>query len=122
MTASVVDWAKLSAQNRVKAVGIPWTPEEANAIYNLKIPADYVRKGILTLKDYEKAKASGIEKPKKKEELEKEAKELEISFTPDVTPEALREEIAKQKEVKAEENPTPPKKNVRETKAKNKKS
>ena len=117
-----VNWAKLAAQNRVKAVGIPWTPEEANAIYKLKIPADYVRKGILTLKDYEKAKASGIEKPKKKEELEKEAKELEISFTPDVTPEALREEIAKKKEVRAEENPTPPKKNVRKTKAKIKKS
>ena len=117
-----VNWAKLAAQNRVKAVGIPWTPEEANAIYNLKIPADYVREGILTLEDYEKAKTSGMEEPKKKEKLEKEAKELGISFTPDVTPEALKEEIAKKKEVMAEENSTLPKKNVRETKAKIKKS
>jgi len=117
-----VNWAKLAAQNRVKAVGIPWTSEEANAIYNLKIPADYVRKGILTLEDYEKAEKIGLEKPMSKSDLEKEAKELEISFTPDVTPEALREEIAKKKEVNAEENPKPKKKNVRKTKAKNKKS
>ena len=116
-----VNWAKLAAQNRVKAVGIPWTPEEANAIYNLKIPADYVRKGILTLEDYEEAQKAGIKEPISKSDLEKEAKELGISFTPDVTPEALREEIAKQKEVRAEENPTPQKKNVRKTKAKIKK-
>jgi len=89
------DWGKLLGQNRCKAIGVPWSDTELNAIYNLKIPADFVRNGCLTLKDYQKTTAElknleneGKEKPLihlKKEELEKKAGELGIQFTPDVT-------------------------------------
>jgi len=101
---ATVNWAKLAAQNRVKAVGISWTPEEANAIYKLKIPADYVRQGILTLEDYEKAKKAGLERSVPKIDLEKEAKELGISFTPEATVESLKKEIEAKKKVGVKES------------------
>ena len=50
------NWANLYAQNRCKSIGIPWTDEEANAVYNLKIPADFVRQGCFTEEDYQKKK------------------------------------------------------------------
>ena len=111
---SSVNWAKLAAQNRVKSVGIPWTPEEANAIYILKIPAEYVRKGIITIESYKKAEASGMEVSKGREDLEKEAKELGIVFTPEATAESLEKEIESRKNGKVE--------NVRKTKVKVKKT
>jgi len=51
-------WAKLVAEDRVKSIGLPWSDEEANAVFNLRIPGAYVRSGVLTVEDYEKAKAS----------------------------------------------------------------
>ena len=119
--ATTINWGKLLAQNRVKAIGIPWSEEESNAIRNLKIPADYVRRGILTVEDYEKAKVSGMEEPKKKEDLEKEAKELGIGFTPEATAESLEKEIEAKKAKMVEAEEDKPKKNVRKAKAKAKK-
>jgi hypothetical protein len=56
------NWAKLVAQGRVKSIGMPWSDEEANAVFTLRIPPAYVRSGILTIEDYEKAKASDEKK------------------------------------------------------------
>ena len=88
------NWGKLLAQDRCKAFGVSWSGEELHAIYKLKIPADFVRNGCLTLEDYQKATAElsdienkGEEKPllyMKKEELVKKAGELGIPVTPDV--------------------------------------
>ena len=40
-------------QNRCKAIGVSWTEEELHAIHQLKVPADYVRRGCLTFEEYE---------------------------------------------------------------------
>jgi len=98
-----IDWAKLVSQGRAKAIGIPWTNEEAKAVFTLKIPAEFVRKGILTVEEYEKAK-QGAEPSKDKVALLKEAEELGIAVTPDATVESLKEVIAAVKE----KNPKPP--------------
>lgn len=89
------NWGKLLTQNRCKAIGVPWTDEELNAIHKLKIPAEFVRNGCLTLEDYQKAsskleglKAEGKEIPlvdMNKAELMAKAGELDIQFTPEVT-------------------------------------
>lgn len=46
------NWGKLKAQGRVKDVGLPWSAEEAKALA-AGVPADYVRRGALTVEDYE---------------------------------------------------------------------
>lgn len=51
------NWTKLVEQGRAKAYGVSWTSEELVALHELKIPADYVRNGVLTKEDYEKEKA-----------------------------------------------------------------
>jgi hypothetical protein len=94
-----IEWAKLVAQGRAKAFGVSWTEEEARAVSILKIPAEFVRQGILTLDAYEKAKI-GAAPSKDKEALMKEAKELGIAVTPDATVESLKEVIAAVKEAK----------------------
>lgn len=53
-----IDWQKLYLQGRVKDIGVAWSEEELVALYELKIPAVYVRDGILTAKEYEAARAS----------------------------------------------------------------
>lgn len=53
-----VDYAKLVQQGRAKAPGVPWSLEEAHARYELNIPAEFVRDGVLTLKEYEAAKVN----------------------------------------------------------------
>ena len=40
-------WAAVNVRQQV------WTEEELHARYTLKIPAEYVRKGIVTLEEYE---------------------------------------------------------------------
>ena len=75
----MVNWALLVAQGRAKAVGIPWSNDELNAKYVLGIPAEAIRRGILTKEDYlkdtkqeEEIKDSGEEMPLdrlKKDEL-----------------------------------------------------
>jgi len=42
------NWSKLLSKDRVKAIGIPWSSEEAHAIYVLGIAPDMVRAGCLT--------------------------------------------------------------------------
>lgn len=95
-----IDWARLVAAGRAKAHGIPWTEEEAHARYVLGIPASFVRDGILTQKDYDKA----ISKDKKdgaptsrltRKQLEAKAKKLNIDFTPEVDDATLAAEIEK---------------------------
>lgn len=50
-----LNWGALYASGRCKAIGVPWSEAEANAALVLKIPADYVRLGCLTIEDYDKA-------------------------------------------------------------------
>jgi len=95
----MIDWAKLVSQGRAKDIGIPWTEEEVRAVFILKIPAEYVRKGILTLEAYEKVKGSISDKSK--EELMAEAKKEGIAITPEATKESLKKVIAEKKNVEA---------------------
>ena len=87
---STVDWAKLYSKGRCKIPGVPWNNEELNARYQLKIPAEYVRKGVLTLEDYDKARKEGdknsplLSIDESKEKLLLRAKELGIDATSDV--------------------------------------
>ena len=97
------NWGNLLAKNRCKAIGVPWTDSELEAIYKLNIPADFVRNGCLTLEDYQKAltelnnlQEEGKEKPLQymnKAELQKKAGELGIQFTPEATNSVLRDLI-----------------------------
>src|SRR3990167_4789328 len=93
----------LLEQNRCRAIGVPWTEEEQAAIKDLGIPADYVRNGILTVEDYEKASAGHKEtgKPqqyKSKKKVQAEAKSLGIEFTNETTRPELIELIQLHKE------------------------
>ena len=47
-----VNWGKLYLQGRCYAVGVPWNPDQAYAAHNLGIPAQYVRRGCLSLDDH----------------------------------------------------------------------
>lgn len=47
------NWGRLFEAGRCKAIGIPWSEEEAHALYVLNIPAEYVRNGCLTWEEYE---------------------------------------------------------------------
>jgi len=53
---STPNWSALYAKGRCKAVGISWSDEELNAVYELHIPVEYVRNGCKTLEEYEEAK------------------------------------------------------------------
>ena len=99
-----IEWAKLVAQGRAKDIGIPWSEEEATAIHTLKIPIEYVRKGILTIADYEKVKGS-IPADKSKDELIVEAKKEGIPVTPEATKESLKKVIRDKKEIKVKAKP-----------------
>ena len=64
----MANWPLLYSQGRCKNIGVPWSPEEAHARYILQIPADYIRRGCLTLEDYEKAQGKekkDVERTKK---------------------------------------------------------
>jgi hypothetical protein len=92
-----IDWSKLVAQGRAKAYGISWNEEESKALYVYKIPADYVRQGVLTLEEYEKALKQSPIKSMSKEELIAEAKKKGIATTPEATKESLKEVLAVKK-------------------------
>lgn len=84
---STPNWANLVAQGRAKAHGVSWTEEEAAARV-LGIPAEYVRSGILTLEDYEKAKKADAKNGPPLErlsrgELQAQAIEAGLEFTPE---------------------------------------
>lgn len=85
------NWGMLLDHDRCKAIGVPWSEEELNALYKLKIPADFVRAGFITLDAYKKEQTSVDASPvkplnyMKKEELMGLAKTLQIECTPEVT-------------------------------------
>ena len=89
------NWGKLVQEGRAKALGVPWSDEELKALYEFKIPVEYIRAGCLTLPQFEAAKKSveselsqGKKKPlryMKKDELLKEASALGISFSEETT-------------------------------------
>lgn len=109
-----INWAEKVAQGRAKAHGVPWNDAENNAIYNLGIPAEFVREGVLTLEAYEEAKNkdksfedSTGEKPlnkMNKTELEEKAKSLGLEFTPSATKAALIEIISNKLNEKGSED------------------
>ena len=84
------DWGRRFQSGRCKAIGVAWSDAELSALYVLKIPADYVRQGCLTLEQYKKLlkevdsiEAKTGEKPLallKKEVLVQKAAALGISF------------------------------------------
>lgn len=115
---STPNWGRLKAQGRVKDVGLPWNADEAKALAE-GVPADYVRRGALSLDDYEDIVAADEKALKKNGELPVEALsrtdlqnkaiELEIAFTPEVTDETLRSLIAQAPAKKASAKKAPAK-------------
>lgn len=63
-----LDFTKLVSQGRAKTFGVPWSPEELEALLLLEsergLPrikaADYIRAGVLTLDDYDKTVEDGL--------------------------------------------------------------
>jgi len=93
------NWAYLVNQNRAKSMGVSWNEKEQNAIYNLKIPADYVRRGILTYEDYAEQKKEETKKKKKPlfalpiEKILEIANKEGIKITPQMNKDAIISEI-----------------------------
>ena len=89
------NWGLLYDQGRCKALGIPWSDEELKAVYELRIPVEYVRNGCLTLEEYENTRNSVKkyeedkgEKPLnylKRDELQEKASKLGIPVTNEAT-------------------------------------
>lgn len=111
------NWGKLYREGRCKEIGVPWNDEELKARYELGIPAEYVRDGILTKEDYEKTAAADEKKGvplsrMTRADLLKKAEELEITdFTNATTDSYLRQEIEK-KEAEKPKKKAPAKKKV----------
>lgn len=94
------NWARLKQQGRAKDIGVPWSAEEANAVFVLKIPAEFVRRGCITTEDYDELKAEDEKVMSKdgelplaampREQLLKKANDAGIVFTNDATEETLR--------------------------------
>jgi len=79
------DWDKLVSQGRAKAIGVPWSEAEAEAIFQRKIPSEYVRNGCLTKEAYEAAQSGHAKEGKPrayrtKADLITEAKEKGLQF------------------------------------------
>jgi len=107
MSRSGPNWTKLYSAGRCKEIGLPWSEEEAIAVFSLGIPPEYVRDGILTVEDYEEAKTSDEKNGKPLErqtrgELDKLANELKVVFTPQTPDLALVRLISKAQEPKKE--------------------
>lgn len=92
---SHIDWDRLVAGGRAKAIGVSWSDADLVAIYTHKIPPEYVREGILTIEDYAevlKEVEKAIEKDKKKpirymskSELLQEAEAIGVEHSVDMT-------------------------------------
>ena len=97
------NWAKLVTQGRAKAIGVAWSVEELKAL-SLEIPAEYVRRGALTVEKMEKIKAKDEDHLKKngekstesleRAELLEKAKKISPNITNQATDEALRSIIS----------------------------
>lgn len=74
-----VDWGRLVGQNRAKAVGVPWTPEEQAAI-NSGVSPDDVRAGIVKKEEVPASNEPRTLERMNKPELIERAQELEIVF------------------------------------------
>lgn len=76
----MIDLLRLAAQGRAYSASRPWTPEEFDAVLLLEkerslarvSAADYVRNGIMTLEDFDKAAKADF-KPKTLEAAHREA-------------------------------------------------
>lgn len=90
-----LNWGRLVEQDRAKAIGVSWSDEELKAIYEFKIPPDFVRAGCLTLEQYNKAQQDIVDdqiqgKEKKlrymrKDELLQKAQSLGLSAQEETT-------------------------------------
>ncbi len=100
------NWQNLFIKGRCKDIGVAWSEEESTALEALIAHtgleraslAPYVREGILSIKDYEAAKAGGGKKPSARAEIEAEAKALGIDFAPETPDTVLKGQITKAKE------------------------
>lgn len=100
----MLNWTQLVTQGRAKDIGIAWSEEEQEAL-SLIIKhsglervdaARYVRQGVMTVEDFEKAT-----KPATRPELEAQAKEAGVEFDTTVTPDTvLEKQIATAKKKK----------------------
>lgn len=99
---SNIDWGRLYSEGRCKGVGIPWNEEEAAARAK-GVPADYVRRGCLTMEDVEKMTAKDLKSQEKtgripiaqlkKDDLLALCLDNDIEATPDATKSALIEAL-----------------------------
>ena len=87
-----LNWAKLVGSGRAKDIGVPWSPEEQKAIHEEGVPPQYVRMGILTKQDLEKAQKAGVN-PAERQALEQQARALGVSFSPDVNDATLERHV-----------------------------
>lgn len=94
------NWGNLVQQGRAKDIGVPWSQDEINAVYVLKVPVEYVRRGCLTIEDYEALKKKDETHESKtgelpleamsRAELLRKATNEEVSFTSDAPDSTLR--------------------------------
>jgi len=88
-----LNWAKLVKEDRAKAIRVPWSDEELDALEE-GVPPDYVRDGVLSMEEYENLE--GEEKNligMTKGELKELAGEMDIKYEEDATRNALIHEI-----------------------------
>lgn len=99
-----LNWPNLVAKGRAKDIGIAWSEDEQEALRTLRDHtgkdfselAPFVREGILTVEDFDGAKA-----PKTRKELEAEADEAGIEFAPETPDTVLGAAVAKAPKAKA---------------------
>lgn len=99
----MLNWPQLVAQGRAKDIGMAWSDEEQEALSALiahtgldrRTLAGYVRKGVLTVADYEKAEA-----PQSRTEIEAEAKASGVNFSPETPDTVLESHVKNAKKVK----------------------
>ena len=103
MSQTGVNWGALYEQGRCKQIGVSWNENEKQAVFFLKIPADYVRRGCLTLEAYEKMvveEKGEVERTGKiplaqlrKEQLYALCLQNGLNVTPDATKATMIEEL-----------------------------
>lgn len=86
-----INWAKLVKQDRAKAIGVPWSDEEQEALKE-GVPPDHVRDGVLSMDDNENDSKDLVGMTK--EELKDKADGMDIEYEKGVTRNALIHEIS----------------------------
>jgi hypothetical protein len=95
-----LNWPNLVAQGRAKDIGMPWSEEEQEAMNILiahtghprNVIAPYIREGVLTVEQFDKATA-----PKTRKEVEKDAHEAGINFSEETPDTVLSAHVKKAK-------------------------